>query len=315
MTRSFRIAALLVTGCLAGSAVLAACGSSADSQAAAAAASHAEAAAEARAVASKAAARVAAARAAAARAAAAAQAKPRVNITRVRTGDGSLVTVAVFRGSVRYVLHDGSQDPYVPFWEIKARSSVGGTERDHLLAAFNGGFKMAAAAGGYEQEGHVFYPLRAGLASLVIDRSGRARIGVWGQGLPAAGEQVYSVRQNLQPLVLDGKPTGAAYDWGLWGATLGGGEYVARSAVGENTAGNLVYVGSMSSTPYDLAHVLASNGARTGMELDINPAWVQLDAAPRPGGSLSAEVYSQNRPADQFLYGWTRDFITVVGAN
>ena len=39
------------------------------------------------------------------------QPAPRVVVTRVRTADGSLVTVAVFSGPVRYVLHDGSQDP------------------------------------------------------------------------------------------------------------------------------------------------------------------------------------------------------------
>jgi hypothetical protein len=50
------------------------------------------------------------------------------------------------------------------------------------------------------------------------------------------------------------------------------------------------------------------------MELDINPAWVQLDVARKPGGSLRAGVYGQNRPADQFLYGWTRDFVAVLAA-
>jgi hypothetical protein len=242
-------------------------------------------------------------------------APPRVSISRVLAADGSVVTVAVFSGPVRYVLHDGSQDPAAPAAGlVKAGPAVGGTERKRLLAAFNGGFKMNASAGGYEQEGHVFSPLGNGFASLVIDRSGQARIGVWGHGTPAPGESVYSVRQNLQPLVLGGTPTAAAYQWGLWGATLGGGSYVARSALGQDAAGNLMYAASMSAVPIDLAQILASKGARIAMELDINPAWVQLDAASKPGGSLHAEVHGQNRPADQFLAGWTRDFITVVAA-
>ena len=257
-------------------------------------------------------------RAAAARKAA----EPRVSIARMRLQDGSLVTIAIFRGAVRYALHDGSQDPYARPGLLKDGSAVGHAERASLLAAFNGGFKMAAEAGGYEQEGHVLYPLRPGLVSLVIDRSGHARIVVW----PARGEpdegglggilppaSVYSVRQNLRPLVLNGRPAGIAADWRAWGATLGGGEYVARSAVGQNAEGDLIYVGSMSSTPYDLAYVLAREGARTAMELDINPAWVQLDVARRPGGALRAEVYGQIRPADQYEVGWTRDFVTVLG--
>jgi Phosphodiester glycosidase len=240
--------------------------------------------------------------------------QPRVSITRVRTGDGALVTVATFLGPVRYVLHDGSADPGAAAGAVRAGPAVTGAERGQLLAAFNGGFKLSAGVGGYLQEGRVISPLRRGLASLVIDRSGQARIGVWGSGLPAPGEAVYSVRQNLPPLVLNGRPAAAAADWTLWGATLGGGAYVARSAVGQDAAGHLIYAASMSVVPADLASVLAARGARTAMELDINPEWVQLDAAGKPGGALTAEVAGQYRPADQYLVGWTRDFLTVLAA-
>jgi len=223
------------------------------------------------------------------------------------------VTVATFRGPVRYVLHNGSQDPGpAAAGLVRAGPAVTGAERGRLLAAFNGGFKLGVGAGGYEQAGHVISSLGSGFVSLVIDRSGRARIGVWGDGVPAPGEAVYSVRQNLQLLVEHGRPTPAAADWGLWGATLGGGEYVARSVLGQDASGDLMYAASMSTTPYDLADALARSGARIAMELDINPEWVQLDTARRPGGPLTAAVPGQNRPADQYLVGWTRDFITVL---
>lgn len=239
--------------------------------------------------------------------------RPRVRITRVRTVHGALVTVATFLGPVRYVLHNGSADPGpAASGLVRAGPAVTGAERSRLLAAFNGGFKLSAGVGGYMQEGHVIGALRPGFASLVIDRSGRARIGVWGRGLPAPGEAVYSVRQNLQPLVLNGRPTAASADWGLWGATLGGGAYVARSAIGQDAAGDLMYAASMSAVPADLAAVLAGHGARIAMELDINPEWVQLDAAGRPGGALTAEIPGQYRPSDQYLVGWTRDFFTVL---
>ncbi len=237
---------------------------------------------------------------------------PRVTVTRTRTADGSVVTVAVIQGHVTYVLHNGSQDPGLAAGRVRAGPVVAGAERTRLLAAFNGGFKLSAGVGGYEQEGHLVSPLRPGLASLVIDRSGQARIGVWGHGVPAPGEAVYSVRQNLPPLVMNGRPTAAAADSGLWGATLGGGEYVARSALGQNASGDLLYAASMSATPADLALALARDGARIAMELDINPEWVQLDIASHPGGPLRAAVRGQFRPADQFLAGWTRDFIAVL---
>jgi len=234
---------------------------------------------------------------------------PRAAVTHVYASDGSRITVAVFHGSVRYVLHNGSEDPGGAAASlVSAGPSVTGNERHLLLAAFNGGFKLSAGDGGYQQEGHVISTLRRGYASLIIYRSGAARIAVW----PSGSSGAYSVRQNLPPLVLHGKPTSAAYDWPVWGATLGGGSHVARSALGEDAAGNLIYVGSMSTVPIDLAKALVRFGARTAMELDINPEWVQLDVAAQPGGRLHAAVYEQQRPADQYLTGWSRDFITVL---
>ena len=114
--------------------------------------------------------------------------RPRVRIIRVRTADGALVTAATFLGPVRYVLHNGSADPGpAASGLVRAGPAVTGVERRQLLAAFNGGFKLSAGAGGYMQEGHVISPLRPDLASLVIDRSGQARIGVWGAWAARAG--------------------------------------------------------------------------------------------------------------------------------
>jgi hypothetical protein len=234
-------------------------------------------------------------------------------VSQVQLADGSVVTVAAFHGPVQYVLHNGSQDPgpaYARF--VQAGPAVSAAERPRLLATFNGGFLLRSRAGGYAQEGHVFRSLRHGLASLVIDRSGHARIGVWGVTVPTPGESVYSVRQNLWPLVLNGKHTPETDKWWRWGGTIGKVEYVARSAVGQNAAGDLLYVASMATTPTDLANVLASHGAQIGMELDINPEWVQLDTARAPGGLLTAAIPRQIRPPSQYLAGWTRDFVAVV---
>ncbi len=243
----------------------------------------------------------------------AARIPPRVAVSQLRTADGSVVTVAVFRGPVQYVLHNGSRDPGPGYAAlVRAGSAVSGAERRHLLAAFNGGFLLRSRAGGYEQEGHVFRALRHGLASLVIDRSGQARIGVWGVDVPAPGEAVYSVRQNLWPLVEGGQPTAEAARWWRWGGTIGHAEYVARSALGQDASGDLIYAASMSTVPEDLAVALARSGARIAMELDINPEWVQLAVAHTPGGSLHAPIPGQVRPPTQYLTGWTRDFITVL---
>jgi hypothetical protein len=236
-----------------------------------------------------------------------------VVLSRFRAADGSVVTLAAFAGPVSFRLHAGSGDPGYPALSVlRAGPVIGPGEHRRLLAAFNGGFKLSAGAGGYEQEGHVISPLIPGMASLVIDRSGAAAIGVWGHGLPRPGEAVESVRQNLTLLVNHGQVTAAAADWGLWGATLGGGEFVARSALGQDAAGQLIFAGSMSASPADLAAALIRAGAVKGMELDINPQWIQLDVVGHPGHALTAAIPGQQRPADQYLIGWIRDFITVL---
>jgi hypothetical protein len=238
---------------------------------------------------------------------------PGVSYARVRTADGSVITVVVFHGNLRFVLHNGSQDPGPAAAAlVRAGPTVTGEERRGLLAAFNGGFKLLSRAGGYEQEGHVIRALRHGLASMVIDRSGRASIGVWGGGVPAPGKAVYSVLQNLWPLVMNGRPAAQTARWRRWGGTVGHAAYVARSAVGQTAEGDLMYAASMSTVPADLASVLVARGARIAMELDINPFWVQLDTASAPGGPLTAGVPGQEHPADQYLVGWTRDCIAVL---
>ena len=225
------------------------------------------------------------------------------------------MTVAVFRGPVRFALHYGSADPGRRYAGLlQAGPAVTGTERQGLLAAFNGGFLLSSHSGGYVQEGHVIRGLRYGLGTVVIDRFGRARIGIWGEGLPVPGEIVYSARQNLGPLIVSGRPAANVDLWHQWGGTLAHAEYVARSSIGQDAAGDLIYAASMSTIPADLASALLRNGAVGAFELDINPEWVQLDTAGQPGGPLTAAIPSQVRPANQYLTGWTRDFFTVFSS-
>jgi hypothetical protein len=240
-----------------------------------------------------------------------------VDTQSVTEATGHVVTVFRFRtGQTRFGLHVGSSDPPTGAATVfrDNGSSIGPDEAPTLVAAFNGGFKANSGAGGFELNGQVLIPLVAGTASLVIDTSGVARVGVWGRDLPAPGEQVSSVRQNLAALVIDGQPAAQIADIGAWGSTLGGGAAVARSSLGEDTAGNLVYAASMQAVPGDLAGALIGAGAVRGMQLDINPQWVQLATAPTPGAPLVAGIPGQNRPGNQYQVGWTRDFVTVLAA-
>ena len=231
--------------------------------------------------------------------------------------DGADVTVARFRaGEVHFDLHVGTSDPpaNLALLPSNAQPIVSASEAPLLLGAFNGGFKSSAGAGGTEVDGETLVPLLPGLASFVIDTNGTGHVGVWGRDLPAPGEQVVSVRQNLAPLVDDAQPSPEVSSLTAWGAPLGGRAMVARSALGEDVSGNILYAGSMSALPIDLAEALIASGATTAMELDINPEWVQLALAARPGIPLVAGLPGQDRPPNQVIAGWTRDFVTALNA-
>ena len=150
--------------------------------------------------------------------------------------------------------------------------AIGASEQPLLLACFNRGFK---------------------------DTAGVGYAGAWGQDVLPPGVSVASVRQNLLLLVEGGQPSPQINSISAWGATLGGGAFVARSALGEDAFGDLPYAASMSTVPVDLANALISAGAVSAMELDINPEWVQMDTAATPGVPLVAQVPGQDRPADQ----------------
>ena len=122
-----------------------------------------------------------------------------------------------------------------------------------LVAAFNGGFQMNAARGGYYTEGRTIDPLRTGAASLVIYADGSVDVGAWGSDVTMT-PQVVSVRQNLVPLVADGRPArrAATAHWRAWGSTCAatscghgvpGVEHQWRSGLGITADGALVYVG------------------------------------------------------------------------
>ncbi len=198
-----------------------------------------------------------------------------------------------------------------------------------LVAAFNGGFKMKDARGGYYTEGRVIVPLRPGAASLVIYRDGSVDVGAWGTDVRMTPD-VVSVRQNLTPLVAGGRPTELARSphWREWGNTCGasscghairGVEHQWRSGFGIAADGALIYVNGPSLAPVQLAELLVRAGVVRGMELDINPDWpvfVAYDpgsatglAGPANGTRLLAS--SVQGPSTFFTPSWARDFITM----
>ena len=196
-----------------------------------------------------------------------------------------------------------------------------------LVAAFNGGFKMNAAEGGYYTEGRLIDPLRAGAASLVIYSGGGVNIGAWGSDVTMT-PSVAAVRQNLVLLVDGGRavPLAATPNWLAWGATCGiyscsgpGIENQWRSGLGITSNGALIYVAGPSLNPWQLAELLVRARAVRAMELDINPDWPDFAtyrpslpggfASPDNGTKLLASMIQG--PWTFFEPYWTRDFVTM----
>jgi hypothetical protein len=191
-----------------------------------------------------------------------------------------------------------------------------------LVAAFNSGFLMSNANGGYYTDGRAEVPLRTGAASLVVYADGSVNIGEWGRDVSMTTD-VVSVRQNLDLLVDNGQPVAGlnADDTSQWGFTLGNQIYVWRSGVGVTADGALVYVGGPSLNITSLANVLAAAGCIRAMELDINTDWVNMStftpaagqaAAPSNGADLLSGM--SGGTSRYFENYWQRDFITMSSA-
>ena len=222
-------------------------------------------------------------------------------------------------------LYSGSASPGGGPYRYTA--PVGQASARSLVAAFNGGFKMSSAGGGYYTEGRTIDPLQAGAASLVIYTDGSVNIGAWGRDVRMI-PRVRAVRQNLVPLVANGRPTplASSADWLAWGATCGvsscagtGIEHQWRSAVGVTANGALVYVEGPALDPLQLANVLVRAGVIRGMELDINPDWpIFATYDPATANGLAAPSNGHGllpgtvRGPDTFFDAWwARDFITM----
>jgi hypothetical protein len=215
-------------------------------------------------------------------------------------------------------LYSGSTTPGGGPWKYTA--PVSPQAASSLVAAFNSGFLMSNADGGYYTEGRAEYPLRSGAASFVVYKDGTATVAQWGRDASMTPD-VVAVRQNLDLIVDNGQPVPGliANDNSKWGNTLHGYVYVWRSGVGVTSDGALVYAGGPYMNITDLADVLARAGAVRAMELDINTDWVNF-ATYAPGSATGAAAPANGTllvpsmaggTSRYFQASWSRDFITM----
>ena len=208
---------------------------------------------------------------------------------------------------VRPVVVPGAGDPGGPWpWG----GQVAPESRRFLVAAFNGGFKWNDFSGGVLAFGRGFRDLAPGVASLIVYDDGSYTVGMWGRDTDPA-KPLAAVRQNLQLLVDGGAPTGAAGNPGAWGGSVGG-VATMRSAVGVDRNGSLVWAGGRLS-PADLANALVAAGAMRGMQLDINPDWVNFNEYDvGTDGSVRGNGVFGATGANRYLSPDSRDFIAIM---
>jgi len=221
--------------------------------------------------------------------------------------DPTVLKAQLYSGS--YIPGGGPYEFTAPIKAIASQS---------LVAAFNAGFRIQDANGGYFTNAKMVKPLRDGAASVVIFKDGTMSVGKWGRDFTMSN-QIESVRQNLDLIVDNGKavPGLLAQNTKKWGITLGGTFNVWRSGMGVTKNGALVYVGGPALSISDLANVLVRAGAVRGMELDINTGWVQYSVfsgaigTTLNGSNASVLLTGMQSPSRYFANWWNRDFFTM----
>ena len=154
--------------------------------------------------------------------------------------------------------------------------------RGHLVAAFNGAFKVEHGRFGAVEGGTVLVPPSTGLATVAIDEKGRAAFGEW--DATRFGAPWFDLRQNLRPLVADGRVNPRSVrDWGEVVARLDEAR-TPRSAIGLTEEGLLVYAWSSATSARLLGEAMVRAGVRFAMHLDMNPGHTGVELY-RPGSA------------------------------
>jgi len=186
--------------------------------------------------------------------------------------------------------------------------------RVRLLATFNAGFYETDARAGFYVHHTLYYPMLAGLATVVRYRNGRVDVITWhGGARPPAN--VLMARQNLSLLVAKARPTRASALNAQWGVTLHGVPAVWRTALGIDAQGNLIYAAAPNQTSASLASLMVTLHAVRAMELDINPEW-PIFVTYGSAGALGATLFvpNPNQIPNRFLYPSTKDFFAVFAS-
>jgi hypothetical protein len=204
----------------------------------------------------------------------------------------------------------GTVEPPEPLAH-RGSGEVPGGLRHRLVATFNGGFPLETSNAGLIYRGKVKEAMVNGVATVVRYRDGHVDIVKWnhGSGAPA---NVWFAKQNLPPIIYEGKLASNLGDGPEWGETVNNAVRVWRSGLGIDAHGNLMYAAANYQTVESLAKVLQRAGAVRAIELDINEDWTSFISYRRPGGREPSNLLPEMfRSPERYLAPDERDFFAV----
>ncbi|HET9592992.1 MAG TPA: phosphodiester glycosidase family protein [Solirubrobacterales bacterium] len=198
-----------------------------------------------------------------------------------------------------------------PELENRGPAEVPPSKRDRIAATFNGGFPLETSNAGLVYRGEVLAPMVNGIATLVEYKGGRIDIRPWQNG-ERINPKIVFAKQNLPPIIDEGKLNPNLSDGPEWGATVNNAIRVWRSGLGVDKRGNLIYAAANYQTVESLAKILKAAGAVRAMELDINEDWTSFITYRHPGASEPSNLLPEMfRPATRYLEPDERDFFAV----
>lgn len=187
--------------------------------------------------------------------------------------DVKVVAAVIDQNRLTGALYNGFQLPGGGPW--KNGDHVDTAARPALVLAFNGGFLFKHIDGGYFTEGKEIKPLIAGQATVGIRHDGRMVLGIYGKDMTNDGSWL-SLRENLPPMVINGKNVMADYPGTFWGNDFHNVDLNYRTALCQRADGKLMYLAMGLVRANTLGDELARLGCTLGMELDINHHWPQF---------------------------------------
>lgn len=187
-----------------------------------------------------------------------------------------------------------------------------------VVGAFNGAFKSTHGEYGMMVNRRVLLPPKPGGATVLVTADSRAAFGTW-PASTSIPDDVVSFRQNLEPLVEDGKlnPSGRTQ----WGFQLPGTSMLThRSGLCVTAAGHMIYAWGAEVSAITLGAAMVQAGCVYGIHLDMNPhhtAFSFVDVRDMAKKDFDAKILTPEMETlpERFLIWSPKDFFYLTLRN